>query len=100
MLEIAAESPASGARFVGKNWGKQHTPPKNQNPTLQWLDFTRTTIIYKPDFAVENEHGLKERQSPGLAETNAEKNELAKKFLCQKKWTWQKSLNWCYKNFG
>jgi hypothetical protein len=34
LLEIAAESPASGARFVGKNWGEQDTLPKNQNPAL------------------------------------------------------------------
>jgi hypothetical protein len=30
LFEICAESPASGARFVGKNWGEQDTLPKNQ----------------------------------------------------------------------
>ena len=34
-LGIAPESPASGARFVGKNWGKQDTPPKKQNPAFR-----------------------------------------------------------------
>jgi hypothetical protein len=35
MLENAADSHTSGARFVGKNWGKQPTPPKNQNPAFR-----------------------------------------------------------------
>ena len=78
MLEIAAESPASGARFVGKNWGKHDTPPKNQNPDFQWLDFTRAIIFYKPDFDIEDEQELKERKSRELAETFA-KNWLYEK---------------------
>ena len=78
MLGMCAESPASGARFVGKNWGKKQTPPKNQNPAFQWLDFTRTTIFYKPDFAIEDEQELKERKSRELAET------FAKTWLCEK----------------
>jgi len=75
---MTAESPASGARFVGKNWGKHDTPPKNQNPDFQWLDFTRATIFYKPDFAIEDEQELKELKSRELAET------FAKNWLCQK----------------
>ena len=78
LLEIAVESPASGARFVGKNWGKHDTPPKNQNHAFNWLDFTRTTIFYKPDFAIETEHELEKRQSRELAET------FAKNWLCPK----------------
>jgi len=31
LLEIAADSPASGARFVGKNWIEPNTPNENQN---------------------------------------------------------------------
>ena len=57
---------------------------------LNWLDFTRTTIFYKPDFVLENKPDLKERQSRELAETHAknwfcktvtlpEKTDLAKK---------------------
>ena len=84
LLEIAAESPASGARFVGKNWGKHDTPPKNQNPDFQWLDFTRATIFYKPDFAIEDEQELKERKSRELAETFA-KNWFCKKFTVPEK---------------
>ena len=72
-LENAAESPASGARFVGKNWGMQDAPPKKQNLAFRWLDFTRAIIFYKPDFAIETEHELEKRQSRELAETYAEK---------------------------
>ena len=78
MLGIAPDSPASGARFVGKNWGKQDTPPKKQNPAFRWLDFTRAIIFYKPNFAIENGHDLKKRQSRELAET------FAKNWLCEK----------------
>ena len=78
LLEIVAESPASGARFVGKNWGTQDTLPKNQNHALNWLDFTRDIIFYKPDFAAEIEYEMKERQSRELAET------FAKNWLYQK----------------
>ncbi len=78
MLENAAESPASGARFVRCVRIEQDLPPKNQNPAFHWLDFTRDTNFYKPDFAIETEHELEERQIPGLAETYAEKLTLRK----------------------
>ncbi len=84
LLEIAAESPASGARFVGKNWGKENTLPKNQNHAFNWLDFTRAIIFYKPDFAIEDEQELKERKSRELAETFA-KNWFCKKFTVPEK---------------
>ena len=47
-------------------------------PCLNWLDFTRATIFYKPDFAMGTETELKERQSRELAQT------FAKNWLCQK----------------
>ena len=81
---MTAESPASGARFVGKNWGTQDTPPKNQNPDFQWLDFTRATNFYKPDFVLETETDLPKCQSRELAETFA-KNWLCKKFTLPEK---------------
>ena len=81
---MCAESPASGARFVGKNWGKQDTPPKNQNPDFQWLDFTRATIFYKPDFVLENTTNLPKRQSRGLAKTYAKKLTLPKTDFARK----------------
>ena len=51
---------------------------------LNWLDFTRATIFYKPDFTNETNFELQERQSRELAETFAEnwlceKNKLARK---------------------
>ena len=39
---------------------------------LNWLDFTRATIFYKPDFTNETNFELQERQSRGLAKTYAE----------------------------
>ena len=83
--ENATESPASGARFVGKNWGKHDTPPKNQNHAFNWLDFTRTTIFYKPDFDFGKHDWLTKTQSWELAETFAKKIDFAKSGLCQKK---------------
>ena len=47
-------------------------------PCLNWLDFTRATIFYKPDFAMGTETELKERQSRELAQTFA-KNWLYEK---------------------
>ena len=84
MFGIVAESPASGARFVGKNWGKHDTPPKNQNPDFQWLDFTRDIIFYKPNFVFENETDLPKRQSQELAKTYAEKLTLRKIYFARK----------------
>jgi hypothetical protein len=60
--------------------------PKNQNPALPWLDFTRTAIFYKPDFAIEIDHELKERQSQELAKTHA------KTWLC-KPWFMPEKIN-------
>ena len=81
MLEIAAESPASGARFVGKNWGKHDTPPKNQNPDFQWLDFTRATIFYKPDFALKMSKNWKNGKAENLLKPLL-KPDFAKSLLC------------------
>jgi hypothetical protein len=71
MLEICAESPASGARFVRCVRFEQDLPPKNQNPALRRLDFTRGIIFYKPDFANETNFELEKRQSRELAKTFA-----------------------------
>ena len=57
-----------------------------QNHALNWLDFTRTLIFYKPDFVLENEIDLPKRQSRELAET------FAKNWLCQK-WTLPEKIN-------
>ena len=56
----------------------QDSPPKNRNPVLLWLDFTRATFFYKPDFILENTFEMEECQSQELAET------FAKKWLCEK----------------
>jgi len=44
LLEIAAESPASGARFVGKNWGKRTRRLKTKTTPLTDL------ILHAPQF--------------------------------------------------
>ena len=63
----------------------QDSPPKNQSPVLLWVDFTRTPIIYKPDFGIETKTELEERQSQELAETFAE-NWLYQKTNLPEKW--------------
>ena len=61
-------------------------------PRLLWLDFTRATIIYKPDFAIENDTDLPKRRAENLPKPSL-KTDLAKNLLCQKKRTWQKKPN-------
>ena len=64
--------------------GLKHTPPKNQHHAFDWLDFTRATIFYKPDFAIETETDLLKRQSRELAITFAT-NWLSEKFTLPEK---------------
>ena len=78
LLENGAESPASGARFVRWLWVMQDSFAWKQNHALNWLDFTRTLIFYKPDFVLENTTDLPNRQSRELAKTFAEY------WLCEK----------------
>ena len=59
-------------------------PPKNQNHAHNWLDFTRATNFYKPDFVLETETDLPKCQSRELAETLAE-NWLYKKVTLPEK---------------
>jgi len=61
---VCAESPASGARFVGKNWGKQDMPPKNQNHAFYWLDSTHNLTFYKPDFGFGKRDWLTKTPEP------------------------------------
>jgi hypothetical protein len=69
---MCAESPASGARFVGKNWGKQDTPPKNRTLPFGDLILHAPQIFTSPTLAVETEPDLPNRQSRELARTFAE----------------------------
>ena len=83
LLEIAAESPASGARFVGKNCGMQDTPPKNQKHTFNWFDFTRATFFYKPDFAETKTAELPKRRAKNLQKPLL-KTDFAKNYFARK----------------
>lgn len=87
MLEKAADSRWSGARFVRCVRVAQDFIFQRQNRCFQWLDFTRAVIIYKPDFFIETNDELKKHQSWGLAKTFA-KNWLREKFTLLEKWTW------------
>ena len=84
MLENGAESPASGARFVGKNWGKQDTPPKKQNHAITDLILHAPQFFTSLTFALENTTDLPKRQSQELAETYAEKMTLLKSYFAKK----------------
>jgi hypothetical protein len=85
LLEIAAESPASGARFVS-------VPDLCKTRCLKTRTQLFTDLILRaPQFftsltlPTKTNLNLQERQSRELAETYAEKMTLPKKQTCQKK---------------
>ena len=86
LLEIFARIPSVRCTLCWQELGLKDMPPKNQNHALNWLDFTHTTIFYKPDFVLENETDLPKRQSRELAET------FAKNWLC-KTWFMPEKIN-------
>jgi hypothetical protein len=84
LLGIAAESPASGARFVGKSRGEQDTPPKNR--TQPFTDL----IVHAPQFFTSLTLPLKPRQNWKNAKAEdllkpLLKTDFAKTEPCQKK---------------
>jgi hypothetical protein len=81
---MTAESPASGARFVGKSRGEQDTPPKNR--TQPFTDL----IVHTPQFFTSLTLPLKPKQNWKNAKDQdllkpLLKTDFAKNEPCQKK---------------
>ena len=68
---MCAESPASGARFVGKNWGKRTRRLKTKTTPLTDLILHARQFFTSLTLALENEIDLPKCQSRELSETFA-----------------------------
>ena len=81
---MCAESPASGARFVGKNWGKRTRRLKTKATPLTDLILHAPQIFTSLTLAMETEADLQKSQSQELAKTYAEKLTLPKSYFARK----------------
>jgi hypothetical protein len=66
LLGIGAESPASDARFVGKNWGKRTRCLKTKTTPFTDLILHTPQIFTSLTFALENTTDLPKRRAENL----------------------------------